>query len=183
MIDSFGGYFVFEYFQLQLWLAKKFTVFNSASCNLTLQWDRQILIISAVIVLSGLSNQGKKTTYFQKNESRCDFNFHGSVLRKNSLMYIQQDATLHSSSGKLLYMFRVVPPPIIRSANSCIYGIWYLSQRYCYLPLSWKSLTNNRGRRYSCLRSWWWVVAPPETCRAFLQINCVTLHLLWYTLE
>ena len=36
---------------------------------------------------------------------------------------------------KLLYMFRVVPPPIIRSANNCIYSIWYLSYRYCYLPL------------------------------------------------
>ena len=40
---------------------------------------------------------------------------------------------------KLLYMFRVVPPPIIRCANNCIYSIWYLSHRYCYLPLSWKS--------------------------------------------
>ena len=39
---------------------------------------------------------------------------------------------------KLLYMFRVVPPPVIRSANNCIYSIWYLSRRYCYLPLSWK---------------------------------------------
>ena len=37
---------------------------------------------------------------------------------------------------KLLYMFRLVPPPIIRSANNCYYNIWYLSHRYCYLPLS-----------------------------------------------
>ena len=36
---------------------------------------------------------------------------------------------------KLLYMFRVVHPPIIRRANNCIYSIWYLSPRYCYLPL------------------------------------------------
>ena len=36
---------------------------------------------------------------------------------------------------KLLYMFRVVPPPIISRANNCIYSIWYLSHRYCYLPL------------------------------------------------
>jgi hypothetical protein len=36
-------------------------------------------------------------------------------------------------------MFRVVFPPIIRSAYNCIYSIWYLSHRYCYLPLSWKS--------------------------------------------
>ena len=40
---------------------------------------------------------------------------------------------------KLLYMFRVVLPPIIRGAYNCIYSIWYLSHRYCYLPLSWKS--------------------------------------------
>ena len=40
---------------------------------------------------------------------------------------------------KLLYMFRVVPPPNIRSANNCIYSIWYLSHRYCSLPLSRKS--------------------------------------------
>ena len=36
---------------------------------------------------------------------------------------------------KLLCMFRVVPPPIVRSANNCIYCIWYLSHRYCYLGL------------------------------------------------
>jgi hypothetical protein len=29
---------------------------------------------------------------------------------------------------KLLYMFRVVPPPIIRSANNCIYS-WYMSHQ------------------------------------------------------
>jgi len=39
---------------------------------------------------------------------------------------------------KLLYMFRVIPPPIIRSANNSIYSIWYFSHIYCYLPLSWK---------------------------------------------
>jgi hypothetical protein len=40
---------------------------------------------------------------------------------------------------KPLYMFRVVPPPIVRNANNFIYSIWCLSHRYCYLPLSWKS--------------------------------------------
>ena len=33
---------------------------------------------------------------------------------------------------KLLYMFRVLPLPIIRSANNCIYSICYLSDSYCY---------------------------------------------------
>jgi hypothetical protein len=36
---------------------------------------------------------------------------------------------------KLLYMFRVLLPPIIRSAYKCIYSIWYSSHLYCYLPL------------------------------------------------
>ena len=40
---------------------------------------------------------------------------------------------------KLHYMFQVVTSPTIRSANNCIYSIWYLSCYYCYLPLSWKS--------------------------------------------
>jgi hypothetical protein len=40
---------------------------------------------------------------------------------------------------KLLYMFRVIPSPIIRSANNYIYSICYLSRRFCYLRLSWKS--------------------------------------------
>ena len=53
------------------------------------------------------------------------------------LIYFQQDVTLHSLfiSGKRLYMFRVVSPPIIRSTHNCIYSTWYLSNRYSYLPL------------------------------------------------
>jgi len=37
---------------------------------------------------------------------------------------------------KLLYIFRVVLPPIIMSANNCIYSIWHLSDRYCSLLAS-----------------------------------------------
>jgi hypothetical protein len=37
-------------------------------------------------------------------------------------------------------MFRVVFTLIISSAYNSIYSIWYLSHRYCFLPLSWKSL-------------------------------------------
>jgi len=56
-------------------------------------------------------------------------------------MIIQQDATIYSllCFCKLLYMFRVVPPPIIRSAYKCNYSIWHWLNRYWYLPLSWKS--------------------------------------------
>ena len=70
---------------------------------------------------------------FFKRKCNCckqndTFNVHGSMHRKNILIYIQQDAMLHS----LFYLeTAVVPPPIIRSANNCIYSIWYLSHRYC----------------------------------------------------
>jgi hypothetical protein len=43
-------------------------------------------------------------------------------------------------------MFRVVLPPIIRRAHNCIHSIWYLSHRYCYLTLSWKS-----WNRFECV--------------------------------
>ena len=79
-------------------------------------------------------------------------------------------------------MFRVVPPPIIRSAYNCIYSIWYLSHHYCYLPLaagSSNGVTNNRCCRYSCIRSWWWVEIPPETCRAVSRYKLCNVASCW----
>ena len=61
------------------------------------------------------------------------------VLAKPLLLPAAIVEELELISGKLLYMFRVVSPPIIRSTHSCIYSIWYLPNRYCYLPLLWKS--------------------------------------------
>ena len=55
-------------------------------------------------------------------------NMHGERIKVTQLIYI----------WKLIYMFLMVSPPIIRSTQDCIYSIWYLSNRHCYLPLSWK---------------------------------------------
>jgi len=86
---------------------------------------------------------------------------------------------------KLLYMFRVVPP------NNCIYSIWYLSPRYCYLPLSWKS-----WNRFECavggvrhpqhtqtVSDVGWRYHPKHVQQFPDKINCVTLHLVGYILE
>jgi hypothetical protein len=81
---------------------------------------------------------------------------------------------------KLLYMFRVVNPPIIRRTYKCNHTIWHWSNRLWYLPLSWNSwiscsttkegsrdgLTSARCCDYSYMCSWWWVELPPETCTA-----------------
>jgi len=40
---------------------------------------------------------------------------------------------------KLLYVFRVVSPPIIRSSYHCIYSIWHYWDRYCHLSWTWRS--------------------------------------------
>jgi len=50
---------------------------------------------------------------------------------------VQQYATIYSLLyfSKLLYMFRVVLSPIIRSTCNCNYSIWNWSNRFCYLPL------------------------------------------------
>jgi len=60
------------------------------------------------------------------------------VHRKNILIYIQQDATLHR-------LFCLEAAIAAGSSNG---------------------VTNTRCCRYSCLRCWWWAVVPPETCRA-----------------
>jgi len=54
---------------------------------------------------------------------------------------VQQDATIYTLLHfcKLLYMFRVVTPPIIRSTYNCNYCIWHWSNCLCYLPLRWRS--------------------------------------------
>jgi hypothetical protein len=54
---------------------------------------------------------------------------------------VQQNATTYSLLYfcKLLYMFRMLIPPIIRSTCNCNYSIWHWSNCLYYLPLSWRS--------------------------------------------
>jgi len=64
---------------------------------------------------------------------------HGSVHHES--MSIQQDVTMYSLLyfRKLLYMFRVVTSPIVRSTCNCNYSFRHWSNRPCYLSLWWRS--------------------------------------------
>jgi hypothetical protein len=84
--------------------------------------------------------------------------------------YNQQDATLRNlfTSVKYTTCFR----PYLRlssGAQNRIYSIGYLSNLYCWLPLSWKRWKIGKvlDAVYTVLSSWWWAEVPPETCRAF----------------
>jgi hypothetical protein len=70
-------------------------------------------------------------------------------------------------------MFRVVPPPIIRSANNCIYSICYLSE--IQIPDVVDTVVYAPD-------DWWWY--HPKHVEQFPdKINCVTLHLVRQILE
>ena len=89
---------------------------------------------------------------------------------------------------KLIDMFRVVPPPIIRSANNCIYSIWYLSDRYCYLPLKRQvavtvSQIPDAVDTVVCAPDDGWRYHPKHVEQFPDKINCVTLHLVGYILD
>jgi hypothetical protein len=61
-----------------------------------------------------------------------------SIFQYTSISNKMQSYTVYLYLETALHV-RVVLPPIIRSPYTCIYTTWYLSHRYCYLPLSWKS--------------------------------------------
>jgi len=77
------------------------------------------------------------------------------------LIYIQQDATLHSFilSGNCSTCFGLSVHTHTSSNSSTI------------AAGSSNGVTNTRCCRYSCMRSWWWVVVPPETRRAVSRQN------------
>ena len=89
---------------------------------------------------------------------------------------------------KLLYVIRVVLPPIFRSAYNCIYSIWYLSHRYCYLSL-WRQVAvtvwqipDAVDTAFCAPGDGWWF--HPKHVEQFPdKINRVTLHLVGHILE
>jgi hypothetical protein len=127
------------------------------------------------------------------------------------VIYIQQDATLthfifletalHVSSGmpthhqerKQLYLQHLVfVAPLLLSA-AIVEELELVrhpqhtqnsSNSSTIAAYSSNGVTNTRCCRYSCLRSWWWVGIPLETCRAVSKkINCVMLTLVGCILQ
>jgi hypothetical protein len=121
------------------------------------------------------------------------FDVHISVHRKYISKVQPQHATFSWSIYlyKLLYMFQVIPPPIIRSTKLYIER-QVLSKHYCWLLLSWMrwNLDISIGFKIpdavcTVLCSWWWAEESTETCRAIYRNKQIekTLHLVGCTLE
>jgi len=101
------------------------------------------------------------------------------VHRNNIPIYIQQDVTLHSS----FYLETALhvsgwyhhPSSGAQTTVSTAFGICDAVIAICHSSTtvadSSNGLTSTRCFRHSCLRSWWWVVLPPETCRAVCRWN------------
>jgi hypothetical protein len=82
----------------------------------------------SIKVLHAMKANGELGTLLLQASPMCSvsiFQYMSNKMQLFTVIYI----------WKLLYMFWLLLPPIIRSAYSCIYSIWYLFNRYCYLPL------------------------------------------------
>jgi hypothetical protein len=104
------------------------------------------------------------------------FNVHGSVHRKNILICNQQDAPLHS----VFYLETALHVSVGTTTHHQEGKHLHLQHLVFVTPLllpaaiaagSSNGVANTRCCRNSCLRSWWWVVLPPETCRAVSRQN------------
>jgi len=124
------------------------------------------------------------SSFMYAGDNRNVFNIHGSVHCKNILIYIQQDATLHSlfymetalhvSGGttthhqerKQLYLQHLVFVTLCWNCFECAVHTQNSSNSSTTVAGSSNGVTNTICCRYSCLCSWWWVEVPSETCTA-----------------
>jgi len=101
---------------------------------------------------------------------------YASYVISSILIYIQQDAKLHT----LFYLETALHISGGTSTHHQERRQLYLQHLVFVTPLllptaiaagSSNGVTNTRCCRYSCLRSSWWVMVPPETCRAVSKYN------------
>ena len=130
-------------------------------CSIYAEWSKNIIHNSGRITVAEI---------FHANYVLL-FNIHGSVHRTNILIYITQHATLHS----LFYLETALHVSGGTTTHHQERKHLYLQHLVLVTPLllpaamvagSSNGVTNTRRCKYRCLRSWWWVVEPPETCRA-----------------
>jgi hypothetical protein len=110
-----------------------------------------VTVVSRLLCIVGVGGSSKHTTCVNLTKSFYTITMlisfpwwykrvlSNETLVDSILIYIQEDATLHS----LLYLetaLHVLGGTITHhQEHNSIYSIWYLSHHYCYLLLSWKS--------------------------------------------
>jgi hypothetical protein len=115
--------------------------------NKKLQWLRGYCNFYSVSPsrVQFLARMPRAVTFSQLSSSPrnswCSTSIHAVNTSSHMSIIVQQDVTIYSLLYfcKLLYMFQMVIPPIIRSTYNCNYSIWHWSNRLSYLPLWWRS--------------------------------------------
>jgi len=105
------------------------------------------------------------------NDTTVFFNVHGFLHRKNILIYVQQDEILCSLFylETVLHVLGGTTTHHQERKQLCLQHLVFATPLLLPAAIaagSSNGVANTRCCRYSCLRSWWWLVVPPETCRA-----------------
>jgi len=89
--------------------------------------------------------------------------------------HVSGGTTTHHQKRKQLYLQHlafVTPLLLLAAIVEGLELVWVCcGWRTRQVAGSSNGVTNTRCCRYSCLRCWWWVVVPPETCRAVSRYN------------
>jgi len=112
------------------------------ACWLCAVWLRCLLITFLVVTMNSshhlwLSLQGIHGLFQTSviGHSTCWHDYYSFWYISNKIQYYTVYLFLENCST----CFGVVSPPIIRSTHNCVYGVWYLLNRYCYHLLLWMS--------------------------------------------
>jgi hypothetical protein len=124
----------------QLLGKQKFNLHLLGAWNLFITWDRLTLILLIWRI------------YWAPNSIPIYTDISNKMQRYTVYLYLE--TALHVSGGTFphpqeriqLYLQHLVFVTIAADSSNCV--------------------TNTRCCRYSCMRSWWWVKVPTETCRA-----------------
>jgi len=141
--------------------------------NVTIYIQQDATLHSLLYLETALHISGGTTTHRQERKQLYlqHLVFVTPLLLPAAIVEVMERSYTVYYTWKLLYIFRVVPPPIVRSANNCIYS----------MERSWNAVTPFIISGNAPVDGWRY--HPKHVDQFPYIISCVTLHLVGYTLE